>query len=212
MQNLLQIESNFLSQPQVATGLRLTEVAAINNNIASAHKQRFIQSVALSHVAIASFEWFTSAEGQALCTEEGINWNREAFAEKVFGVKNSYFGKLLKVGGLDTNVVDVFNAKCDEAERNNEKCDRSVAGLIKFAKAGVDSSVVQEEAEAEGDVEETTDAEETTQSETIFTLTFKTESGNVAVGISADGIITTTNSNAQIREAIAFLNNQMNLF
>ena len=211
MQNLLQIETNFLNLPQVATGLRLTEVSAINNNIASAHKQRFIQSVALSHVAIASFEWFTSAEGQALCTEEGVNWNREAFAEKVFGVKNSYFGKLLKVGGIDTNVVDVFNAKCDEAERNNEKCDRSVAGLIKFAKAGVDSDVVIPEAEAEGDVEETTEAEAETTSETIFTLCFKTASGNVAVGITADGVISTTNSNAEIREAIAFLQQELSL-
>lgn len=212
MQNLLQIEQNFLSIPQVATGLRLTEVKTLAKKMATAHKQRFNHSVQLSKIALASFEWFSSAEGQALCTEEGVVWNREAFAEKVFGVKNSYFGKLLKVGGFEENVVETFNTKCDEAERNNEKHDRSVAGLIKFAKAGVDSDVVIAEAEAEGDVEETT--EETTEptAECVFTMTFKTENGNVAISIDSAGTINTTNTNAQLREAVAFLNNQLNLF
>jgi hypothetical protein len=205
MQNLLQIEQNFLSLPQVATGLRLTEVKALNKKMATAHKQRFIQSVQLSTIALASFEWFSSAEGQALCTEEGVVWNREAFAEKVFGVKNSYFGKLLKVGGMEANVVETFNAKCDEAERNNEKCDRSVAGLIKFAKAGIDSSVVEQEVEAEGDVEETT--EETTEptAECVFTMTYKGEHGNICVSIDADGNATSTNGRNEIRDAVKFL-------
>jgi hypothetical protein len=212
MQNLLQIESNFLNLPQVATGLRLTEVKALNKKMATAHKQRFIQSVELGKIALASFEWFSSAEGQALCNEEGVSWNRETFADKVFGVKNSYFGKLLKVGGMDTEVVETFNKKCDEAERNNEKCDRSVAGLIKFAKAGIESSVVIAEAEAEGDVEETTEETTETTAECVFTITYKTANGNVALSIDSEGTINTANTNAQIREAIAFLNNQMNLF
>jgi hypothetical protein len=205
MQNLLQIEQNFLSLPQVATGLRLTEVKSINKKMATAHKQRFIQSVELGKIALASFEWFSSAEGQALCNEEGVSWNRETFADKVFGVKNSYFGKLLKVGGMETEVVETFNKKCDEAERNNEKCDRSVAGLIKFAKAGIDSSVVIAEAEAEGDVEETT--EETTEptAECVFTMTYKGEHGNICVSIDADGNVTSTNGRNEIRDAVKFL-------
>lgn len=212
MQNLLQIEQNFLELPQVAEGLRLTEVKAMAKTMAKAHKQRFIQSVQLSKIALASFEWFSSAEGQALCTEEGVTWNREAFAEKVFGVKNSYFGKLLKVGGLGEDVVSVFNTKCDEAEANNQKCDRSVAGLIKFAKAGIDSSVVEVEAEAEGDVEETAEESAEPTAECVFTMTFKTENGNVAISIDSAGTINTANTNAQLREAVAFLNNQLNLF
>jgi hypothetical protein len=208
MQNLLTIEANFLNNPQVKQGLHLQELNAISKKMAKAHKQRFIHSVELSKVAVASFEWFSSAEGQALCTEEGIVWNRETFADKVFGVKNSYFGKLLKVGGMEANVVETFNTKCDEAEANNQKCDRSVAGLINFAKAGIESDVVVAEAEeTEGDVEGT-ETEQTSQ--TIFTLSFKGLSGNVAVRINDAGVVETTNTAEEIAQAIAFLTNSIN--
>lgn len=212
MTNLLTIEANFLNKPQVKQGLHLQELNAISKKMAKAHKQRFIHSIELSKVAVQSFEWFSSAEGQALCTEEGIVWNRETFADKVFGVKNSYFGKLLKVGGLETIVVETFNTKCDEAEANNQKCDRSVAGLINFAKAGIESDVVLAEAEeTEGDVAETEATTETEATQdTIFTLSYKGLSGNVAVRINEAGVVETTNTREEIAQAIAFLTNSIN--
>jgi hypothetical protein len=208
MQNLLTIEANFLNNPQVKQGLHLQELTTINRGLANAKKKKFEHTLALSKVAVTSFEWFSSAEAQALCTEEGIVWNREAFAGKVFGVQNSYFGKLLKVGGLEANVVETFIAKCDEAERQRKEHDRSLAGLLKFAKAGVDSEVTEAEAEeTEGDVE-STETEQTSQ--TIFTLSFKGLSGNVAVRINDAGVVETTNTAEEIAQAIAFLTNSIN--
>jgi len=207
MQNLLTIEANFLNNPQVKQGLHLQELTAINRGLTNAKKKKFEHTLALSKVAVASFEWFNTDEAQALCTEEGIVWNREAFAGKVFGVQNSYFGKLLKVGGLEANVVETFIAKCDEAERQRKEHDRSLAGLLKFAKAGVDSEVTQEETEGEGDVEGT-ETEQTSQ--TIFTLSFKGLSGNVAVRINDAGVVETTNTAEEIAQAIAFLTNSIN--
>ena len=209
MSNLLSIEANFLRNPQVKAGLKIAEVNNLTTKMAKAHKARFIASVELSRVAVSSFEWFNSAEGQALCTEEGISWNRETFADKVFGVKNSYFGKLLKVGGLEAEVVETFNAKCDEAERNGQKCDRSVAGLINFAKAGIESDVVIAEAEGEGEGDVAESTEEPT-SQTIFTLSFKgLNCGNVAVRINEAGVVETTNTAEEIAQAIAFLTNSL---
>jgi hypothetical protein len=208
MQNLLSIEANFLNNPQVKQGLRLQELTAINRGLVNAKKKKFEHTLALSKVAVQSFEWFNTDEAQALCTEEGIVWNREAFAGKVFGVQNSYFGKLLKVGGLEAEVVETFIAKCDEAERQRKEHDRSLAGLLKFAKAGIDSEVTEPEAEeTEGDVEGT-ETEPTAQ--TIFTLSFKGLSGNVAVRINDAGVVETTNTAEEIAQAIAFLTNSIN--
>jgi len=208
MQNLLTIEANFLNNPQVKQGLHLQELTAINRGLTNAKKKKFEHTLALSRVAVTSFEWFNTEESQALCTEEGIVWNREAFAGKVFGVQNSYFGKLLKVGGLEANVVETFITKCDEAERQRKEHDRSLAGLLKFAKAGVDSEVTEAEAEeTEGDVEGT-ETEQTSQ--TIFTLSFKGLSGNVAVRINDAGVVETTNTAEEIAQAIAFLTNSIN--
>jgi len=204
MSNLLSIEANFLNLPQVKQGLHLQELNAINKKMAKAHKQRFIHSLELSKVAVQSFEWFSSAEGQALCNEEGIAWNRETFADKVFGVKNSYFGKLLKVGGMDAVVVETFNTKCDEAEANNQKCDRSVAGLINFAKAGIESDVVIAEAESEGDIEETTEEAVEPTTDCVFTMTHKAATGNVAMSIDSMGTMTTANSREELKEALKF--------
>jgi hypothetical protein len=81
--------------------------------------------------------------------------------------------------------------------------------LLKFASAGVDSEVTTEEteAEAEGDVAEST--EETT-SATIFTMTFKGLSGNVSVRIDEAGVVKSTNTAEEIAQAIAFLTNSIN--
>jgi hypothetical protein len=45
-----------------------------------------------------------------------------------------------------------------------------------------------------------------TRVETILTFTYKNEAGNVSVRIDANGLVKTTNSDEQIREAIAVLN------
>lgn len=209
MQNLLSIEANFLRNPQVKAGLRLTEVTAINRGITNAKKKKFDHTLALSQVAKASFEWFNSAEGQALCQEEGVSWTRTDLASKVFGVQNSYFGKLIKVGGLEAEVVDTFKAKCDEAETEGKKHDRSLAGLLKFASAGVDSEVTSEEAETEGEGDVTESTEETA-SATIFTMTFKGLTGNVSVRIDEAGVVKSTNTAEEIAQAIAFLTNSIN--
>jgi hypothetical protein len=209
MQNLLTIEESFLQKSQVKQGLHLQELTTINRGLANAQKKKFEHTLALSKVALKSFEWFTSTEAQALCAEEGIVWNREAFAGKVFGVQNSYFGKLLKAGGLQAEVVDVFIAKCDEAERQKKNHDRTLAGLLKFAKAGIESEVVEPETEeTDGDVEQGTETEATPQ--TIFTLSFKGLNGNVAVRINEAGVIETTNTTEEIAQAIAFLTNSIN--
>jgi hypothetical protein len=158
----------------------------------------------MSALVLKGFEWFQSEAGKAKLSEEGITWNTEEFASKVFGWQKSYFYKVVKAAKLAAEVVDEFKAKCDEVERNGEEPNRSLEGLLKYAKQ------LEEGAAAEGGEEGEEGAEVETRVQTIFTMTMKHPDGNISVRINDAGEVKTTNSKEQIIEAIAFLMASMN--
>ncbi len=206
MTQLLQIEQNFLRMPEVAQALGLQEVRSVQRTITNAKKKKFEQTMALSALVVRGFEWFQSEAGQAKLREEGITWNTEEFAGKVFGWQKSYFYKVIKAGKLAAEVVDEFKSKCDEAEREGQEPDRSLAGLLKYAKqvdevaaAGGEAGADEEGEAGEGE------AQIETRAQTIFTMTLKHPEGNISVRITDAGEVKTTNTKDQILEAVAFL-------
>jgi hypothetical protein len=208
MSNLLAIETAFLALPQVKQALNLAEINRVQRGITNAQKQKFSSTMNLSKLAVSVVEWFESPEGQAITSEEGISWNNEEIGAKVFGWQKSYFYKVLKAGKLPEEVVSEFTAKCDEADRAGLNPDRSLAGLLKWTRAGGDET----EAGGEGVDSEGGDATEGTaveiRPETIFTLSYKPTIGkNVAVRVNSQGEVKTTNSREEIRQAINFLLN-----
>lgn len=134
MQNLLTIERAFLSIPAVKQGLKLAEFKTLQRNVENAQKKKFDTTLELSKVVLNAFEWFKSTEGQALCSEEGISWSSEEFGLKVFGFQKSYFYKLTRAGKLDDQVIVDFKLKCTELESAGETPNRSLEGLLKYAK------------------------------------------------------------------------------
>jgi hypothetical protein len=205
MSNLLSIETAFLSLPQVKQALNLQEIRNVQRTITNAKKKKFEQTLALSKLVTAAVDWFQSEDGQRACTEEGISWTNEEIGQKVFGWQKSFFYKVVKAGRLEPVIIETFTTKCNEAEANGEEPNRSLEGLLKFAKQ------VETGNEAGG----TEEGEEGTESEapqveirnaTILTFTYKTEGGNVSVRIDSEGVVKTTNSKEQISEAIAVLN------
>jgi len=202
MSQLLSIETSFLNLPQVKSGLNLQEIRSVQRTIVNAKKKKFEQTLALSKLVTKAVEWFQSEDGQRVCTEEGISWTNEEIGQKVFGWQKSFFYKVVKAGRLEESVVDTFKAKCDEAETRGEDPNRSLEGLLKFAKQ-VESGA-QEGGQGE-DGEGESEAQVETRIETILTFTYKGEGGNVSVRVDAEGNVKTTNSAEQIREAIAVL-------
>lgn len=202
MSNLLAIEANFLNNPVVKAGLNLQEVTAVQRAMGKAEKKTFEHSLQLATLAAKAWQWVNSEEGKALCEEEGVTFTKEALGQKVFSREKSFFCKLIKAGELSTEIVDTFNAKCEEAERANQKPVRSIESLLKFAKAvesGNESGGTGEEGE-EGEGEETAIEVRT---ETLFTFTFKNPEGNnVAVRIDSEGNVKSTNSSEEVLEAI----------
>lgn len=209
MSNLLSIEQAFLNLPAVKQGLNLTEIRSVQRTITNAKKKKFEQTLALSRLVKQAVEWFASEEGRSLMNEEGITWSNEEIGQKVFGWQKSFFYKVVKAGKLQDEIIDTFKAKCDEAEAQGQEPNRSLEGLLKFAKqvetgsnAGGNGEAEGGEGETEG---ETTEPQIETRVETILTFTYKSDAGNVSVRIDANGIVKTTNTDEQIREAIAVL-------
>lgn len=197
MNNLLAIETSFLSNPAVKQALNLAEIKRVQGGITNAKKKKFEQTLVLSGLVVSALDWFQSSEGQAKLSEEGLAWTNEEFGQKVFGWQKSFFYKVVKAGKLPSTKVDEFKAKCDEIERQGAEPNRSLEGLLKFAKAS--------EGTEDGGTEEGEGAEVETRSATIFTMTFKTPEGNISVRVNDSNEVKTTNSPEEIRSAVSFL-------
>jgi hypothetical protein len=205
MSNLLSIETAFLNLPQVKQALNLTEIRGVQRTIVNAKKKKFEQTLSLSKMALNVVNWFNSDEGKSICNDEGIAWNSEEIGNKIFGFQKSYFYKVIKAGKLDDEVIETFKTKCDEAEAVGDEPDRSLAGLLKYSRVlALNASGGGDDASGGGD-----DAEIETRAQTVFTMTFKTNDGNISVRIDDAGTIKTTNTKEQINEAINFLKSFM---
>jgi hypothetical protein len=212
MQNLLTIESGLLSLPQVKSGLQLAEIKRVQRTLTNAQKSKFTNTLTLSKLVVKAHEWFLSDEGKAVFREEGVTWSNEDFAKKVFGWQKSYFYKVLKAGKLEDSLVELFNTKCDEAEAQGSDPNRSLEGLLKFAKAQQETSENSGEETSENSGKETgqtTEAEVEIRVPVLLTLSFKAQDANlgrnVSVRVDANGAITTSNTDGEIALAIDFL-------
>jgi len=195
MSTLLAIESHFLTTANAIEGLKLRELRRVVSADLNATKKRFETSLQLSQIVAEGFDWYKSASGKATMANEGITWTTEEFALKVYGYQKSFFYKLVKAGAVETEKVEEYKTY----EPNN----RTIEGLLKFVKSGGQDAEGKggQDGEGEGEGEGET-AERPT---TVFTMTYKTDSGNVSVRVDSAGVVKTTNTNEQISEAISFL-------
>ena len=189
MSTLLAIESHFLTTANAIEGLKLRELRRLVTADLNATKKRFETSLQLSQIVAEGFEWYKSASGKATMANEGITWTAEEFALKVYGYQKSFFYKLVKAGAVETEKVEEYKTY----EPNN----RTIEGLLKFIKSGGKSADGEGGEEGEGETAE--------RPTTVLTLTYKTDSGNVSIRVDSAGVVKTTNTPEQIREAIQYL-------
>lgn len=210
MSTLLTIEAAFLSQTNVTTAINLREIRGLQRTLANGQKKKFQQTLELSAKVVEAVNWFASEEGKTATNEAGIYWNNEEIGNKVFGWQKSYFYKVVKAGKLEPTKVEQFNSLCDEAEARGEDPNRTLEGLLKFARLG---GATAEEGGTSEEGEETEEGGEIgveIRIPTILTFTYKGGAKNVSVRINEAGAIATTNTTAEILEAIAFLTNSIN--
>jgi hypothetical protein len=213
MSELLSIETAFLNLPNVKASLQLNEVKKIQKSINNAHKSKFNHTLKLTALIGDAVRWFSSDEGKAVLSDEGIEWSKEEFGRKVFGYQKSFFYKLLKVDALDERIISAFNTKCDAI---GDDANRSIAGLLEFSRSiDLDSlehsedATEEEIAEAEAElIEEASVSQERTNY--LFVLSYKNPNGNnLSVRIDDQGNVSGNNLE-EIANAIEFLKEAIN--
>jgi hypothetical protein len=206
MSNLLTIEQAFLNMPQVKQALNLTEIRAVQRTIVNAKKKKFDQTLQLSKLVGGVVAWFASEDGQRLCAEEGITWSNEQIGLKVFGWQKSFFYKVVKASKLKDEVIETFKTKCDELEAQGEEPNRSLEGLLKFAK-----QVENGQTDGGEEGEEGEEAQVETRAQVVFSMSYE----GLKVKVDANGIVSIKGGdNQNVVDAIEFLyrsiNNQNN--
>jgi hypothetical protein len=206
---LLSIEMELMNNADVIAGLQLREVKKLMKAEGNAQKKKFANTLALSKVVVDAHAWWTSEEAKAIFSAQGVTWSADDFAGKVFGWQKSYLYRVLKAGKLAEEKVSTFNSLCDQAESEGLTADRTLKGLLKWAK---DS----ETASSDGEGEEGEGGEEASvvRAETLLTLSYKATlvgaERNVAVRISSEGEMISSNTKEEIMQAIAILQASLN--
>ena len=220
MRNLLEIETGLLGSDAVSQGLQLTKVKSLQKSIKNAERTKFRKQLDLALLMRQGKEWFDKAETQLLFADQGIVWSAEELADKVFECTKSWMYKCIKASSIDADVVDMFENQCRHLQESGERVKISIEELNRFAKAyaedenvnvadlqSADDSVV-EDTNDESVLEDTTEDTEST-SDTIFTMCYKTDNGNIVARYSATEGFITHNTADEIRRAIAFLSEQL---
>ena len=212
MSNLLSIEQAFLSLPQVKQALNLQEIRAVQRTIVNAKKKKFEQTLTLSKLVGSVVQWFGSEDGQRLCAEEGISRTNEQIGLKVFGWQKSFFYKVVKASKLKEDVIETFKTKCDEAEAQGEDPNRSLEGLLKFAKQVENpASGSGQDGQGEGEGEGEGEAQVETRAQVVLSLTYKVDGQNLSLKVDSRGSVKITGGDNQaVVDAIEFLYRSIN--
>ena len=207
---LLTIEQELMNNADVMAGLQLREIKKLMKAEGNAQKKKFANTLALSKVVVDAHTWWTSEEAKAIFTAQGVTWSAEDFAGKVFGWQKSYLYRVLKAGKLAEEKVTTFNSLCDQAESEGLTADRTLKGLLKWAK----DSETSESNGGEGEEGEGGEEASVVRAETLLTLSYKATlvgaERNVAVRISSEGEMISSNTKEEIMQAIAILQASLN--
>ena len=215
MRNLLEIETGLLSSDAVKTGMQLTKVKSLQKSVKTAERTKFRKSLEMATLMRQGKEWFDKPETKILFSEQGIVWSADELADKVFELSKTRMYRYIKASNVAEDVLQVFERQCKHLQDSGESVSMCVDSLNQFAKVYAvnedvnvaDLQATETESVGTDTIEETETAEST--SDTIFTLSFKANSGNVSVRYSHSEGLVTTNSNDDILGAIAFLTEQL---
>ena len=193
MQNLLQIETDFLNSTEVRGFVPLNQIQSLSEQIGDAKKTKFEKSLKLAKIVAKANDWYKSEEAKNLMNENGVEWGSvEDFASRVFGWQKSYYFKMVKAGKLleeNPQVVTKFKRECTQAENNGESTSRSLESLNKFAKS--------ELSEGTGEV--------TSRPKALLTLKGTGDFSHIKFEIFADEV-KTSNEVAQLTEVMNLIN------
>ena len=232
MSNLTKNEQNFLANSTVKKGLNVVKVNKLQQAYDKANTSSYETSLALAEGVSEAMEYFKTATAKEERKAKQIDWTMEDLANKGFKkyMSKGWMYKLNSAFKIDENAKVVYKACVQFLDENNHAPKLSIDELNRFNTKFVKTSETVAEASRlyiadwiatkedafVGEVE-TSESEESEESEVevemlsdILGLNFKNEDGdNVHVRVDESGRMTTTNTNEQIQEAIAYLTSKM---
>jgi len=144
MEHLLQIEQDFLTSSAVTSEINFASIFTAQANADNAQKAKFDKSIKLAEMVAKASAWYDKAETKAQLESNGIEWdNKETFFNRVFGWQKSFAYKMVKAGNIKVDqgeVVTAFKRHCTAQENAGEGSNRSIAGLLKFAKGDTETT------------------------------------------------------------------------
>ncbi len=144
MNHLLQIEQDFLTSSVVTSEINFASMFTAQSTADNAQKAKFDKSIKLAEMVAKASAWFDKAETKAMLESNGIEWdNKETFFSRVFGWQKSFAYKMVKAGNIKVDqgeVVTAFKRHCTAQENAGEGSNRSIAGLLKFAKGDTETA------------------------------------------------------------------------
>lgn len=228
MSNLTKNEQNFLANSTVKKGLNILAISKKQDQVTMASNKAYNGSIELGKLVAKSVEYMKTVKAKEQMANVGIKWTQLDLAEKGFGIKKAWFYKLVKVGKMEDEMIKSFQEAIETLVKDGYNASLTVAELIKFSKLVVEGDyasavaeyvanwIAVEEDAFTGEVdtsESESEEDEEVQVEMlsdILGLNFTNEDGdNVHVRVDAGGRLTTTNTNEQIQEAIAYLTSKL---
>jgi len=144
MNHLLQIEQDFLTSAVVTSEINFASIFTAQANADNAQKAKFDKSIKLAEMVAKASAWYDKSETKAMLESNGIEWdNKETFFSRVFGWQKSFAYKMVKAGNIKVDqgeVVTAFKRHCNAQENAGEGSNRSIAGLLKFAKGDTETA------------------------------------------------------------------------
>lgn len=144
MNHLLTIEKDFLMSNAVTSEINFASIFTAQASADNAQKAKFDKSIKLAEMVANASAWFDKPETKAQLEANGIEWdNKETFFQRVFGWQKSFAYKMVKAGKLKIEqgeVVTAFKRHCTALENAGEGSNRSIAGLLKFAKGDTETA------------------------------------------------------------------------
>tara|TARA_R110000803_G_scaffold10308_7_gene31720 strand:- start:1261 stop:1908 length:648 start_codon:yes stop_codon:yes gene_type:complete len=194
-------ESKFLNKTTVKKVIKSKEIISLEKAVREIDEKadklnddKFEKALEQGRECLDVNQWWSSDERKELLKENGIQWGKEEFTEKAYGISKSWWSRLVKSAQWTDEQVAEFIALCESSKDEEKRIHKTIDNLNAFGKGTLKTEETEGEGEGEGE-----EAEEEPQSDTIFTLSYKGEGVNMALRMTADNVIHTKNTKEEIQ-------------
>jgi len=132
--NLLQIETDFIRQEDIAEGLQLRKVNQTIRTMNNHGFTRFNKALGLAKLMLEVKTWFETDTTQAKFSEAGVSWTIGDLADKIFHKDRSWFTRGCQVATINENTIEAYITTIKNLQNLGFTCNPSIEKAIKYSK------------------------------------------------------------------------------